>query len=242
MINAVAREAYERGVIWVCAAGNEVETVVAPAMYPGTIAVAAINPSGRPWKGSSNGKAVDIAAPGEDVYVPFWDTSDNEIMVYGNGTSYATPHVAAAAVLWKARNYDKLRTTYNKPWQIVEAFRRCLHASAQKHHKDTKEGVYGKGILDVTKLLTVPLPDLKDEDHAYAKVPPPDPGDLGIREGLQYLWNTFKRKLTKDPTESMAAALEAMGGLPSRKAMESAITPVPIDQAKLLREMFQPVR
>ena len=41
MIYSIAKTAYERGIIWVCAAGKMVESVIAPAVYPGTIAVAA---------------------------------------------------------------------------------------------------------------------------------------------------------------------------------------------------------
>ena len=45
MLEVIARDAYTNGVIWVCAAGNEVEVVVAPAMYPGTIAVRSACPT-----------------------------------------------------------------------------------------------------------------------------------------------------------------------------------------------------
>src|SRR5690606_28581362 len=123
-----------------------------PALYPGTISVAASNPDNRPWKGSSRGSTVDIAAPGEDVYVPFINKKFEDIMVYGSGTSYATPQVAAAAMLWRAKHHDVIRALYKIPWQIVEAFRHCLRATANKpNHWDTKN--YGSGILDMAALL-----------------------------------------------------------------------------------------
>lgn len=203
MIYEVAKSAYDRGVIWVCAAGNEVEMVVAPALYPGTIAVAAFNPNQRPWKGSSYGNKVDIAAPGEDVYVPFEDESLKEIMAYGSGTSYATPHVASAAVLWKAKHQSKL-TEYNYPWQIVEAFRYCLKQSASKNkpaHWDSKN--YGAGILDIQALLDEPLPKKESLEYAYANNKGKPSWDLGLREGVHYLWQTLVRKIKPGPESYM---------------------------------------
>ncbi|MET3732154.1 S8 family serine peptidase [Moheibacter stercoris] len=203
MIYEVAKSAYDRGVIWVCAAGNEVEMVVAPALYPGTIAVAAFNPNQRPWKGSSYGNTVDIAAPGEDVYVPFEDESLKEIMAYGSGTSYATPHVASAAVLWKAKHQSKL-TQYNYPWQIVEAFRYCLKQSASKNkpaHWDSKN--YGAGILDIQALLDEPLPKKESLEYAYANNKGKPSWDLGLREGVHYLWQTLVRKIKPGPESYM---------------------------------------
>ena len=48
----LAKKVYQHGIIWCCAAGNEVGEVVAPAVHPGTIAVAASNPLDAEWKGS----------------------------------------------------------------------------------------------------------------------------------------------------------------------------------------------
>ena len=168
MLYSIAKLAYDKGLIWVCAAGNEVESIVAPAMYPGTIAVAASNPNNEIWRKSSYGEAVDIAAPGEDVYVPFEDEKGNDIMVFGSGTSYATPHVASAAALWKAKYYDHLREA--KPWQVVELFRACLKASATNLAPpyDNKEK-FGAGILNIEKLLsTHPDKVIKIKDLKYA--------------------------------------------------------------------------
>ncbi|SFD98110.1 Trypsin-like peptidase domain-containing protein [Chitinophaga sp. CF118] len=206
MIEEIARLAYEKGVIWVCAAGNEVELVIAPAMYPGTIAVAGINPDGKPWKDSCRGPSVDISAPGEDVYVPFLDKDDNDIMVFGSGTSYAAPQVAAAAMLWKAKRKEELRNKYTMGWQIVEAFRRCLQKSAFKPGKDWETDKYGAGILDITALLNVELPDLKPEDNAYFGQPPRPFWDLGIREAVHHIWNTLIAKLTPDTEAALSVA------------------------------------
>jgi endonuclease G len=217
MLDFAARQAYNQGIIWVCAAGNEVEAIVAPASYPGTIAVAASNPDDQPWKGTSYGEMIDITAPGERVYVPFLDKHKNEIMVYGDGTSYAVPHVAAAAVLWKARFKKEIRENYRKPWQIVEAFRYCLKISARdktKHgHWNTKH--YGDGILDIRKLLSIPasqLPRAEQLKNAYEKQAWPVSINSSTTQALRTIWQAAIRKI--NPWEPSAA--ETFTGLTSR--------------------------
>jgi endonuclease G len=249
MFEVIAREAYKKGVIWVCAAGNEVELVIAPALYPGTIAVAAINPDDGPWKGSSNGKAVDIAAPGESVYVPFVDKNGKEIMVYGDGTSYATPHVASAAMLWKAKNLDEIKQKYNKPWQIVEAFRESVKKTARRgiNWPPSHYQVYGAGILDIDALLAYPLPEVDQLTDAYEGVPEVDSKDLGIREAAHFIWNVIKRKLKKGPLESLEetstlsergqAALNAFT-TSSKGPLESRSQVRALDADQLLRHFF----
>jgi len=161
----MAKKAYDKGVIWCCAAGNEIQAVVAPAVYPGTIAVAASNPMDSDWPGSSRGDAVDITAPGQDVYVPILVAENEYGFSYGNGTSYATPHVAAAAALWLA----KYKTILNDPkyggWKRVEAFRMALKDSANRDNNLPRKG-FGHGMLDVKKLLDTP-PTKNELEYAY---------------------------------------------------------------------------
>jgi len=162
----LAKKAYDKGIIWCCAAGNEVQAVVAPAVFPGTIAVAASNPLDSDWKGSSRGDTVDITAPGEDVYVPIWNKDKQEDYAYGNGTSYATPHVAAAAAFWLAAYQDILNDAEYAGWRRVAAFKDALKRSARTEHKLPKKG-FGPGMLDIDRLLkTKPLAAAKLE-YAY---------------------------------------------------------------------------
>lgn len=106
--------AAKKGVVIVCAAGNSFrEGVGYPAAYPACIAVSSVGPSGELSKFSSWGKQVAIAAPGGDM-IDSQDPKDGILQntnypekAGGNGddyysfqgTSMASPHVAAAAAL-----------------------------------------------------------------------------------------------------------------------------------------------
>jgi len=152
-----AREAYEKGVIWVTAAGNIVDWVVWPARYSETIAVAATDFNDKPWEDSCRGKAVDISAPGHEVYVGYVNKRGENCYKNGSGTSYATPHVAAAAAVWLAHHGNDLQIYAEQPWQRVEAFQHCLKKSARVPNKWNKNE-FGAGILDVNALLREKLP------------------------------------------------------------------------------------
>ncbi|WP_373518167.1 S8 family serine peptidase, partial [Pricia sp.] len=242
MIYSIAKTAYERGIIWVCAAGNQVESVIAPAVYPGTIAVAASNPNNEVWEYSSYGTSVDITAPGEDVYVPFKSKKQEDIMVFGSGTSYATPHVASAAALWKAKHLDFLKRHVKEPWQTVELFRTHLRASAntKPNGREWDTDRFGAGILDVDKLLRQEMPDIDDLKkvealmgglkNAYDGKEKPEAWDLGVRETIHFLWNTARKKLTPgfesatvqdSLTERARISVAAMTGRPVNKVFES---------------------
>jgi endonuclease G, mitochondrial len=163
----MAKTAYDRGVIWCCAAGNEVGFVVAPAVYPGTIAVAASNPLDEDWAGSSRGESVDITAPGQDVYVPTYKKDHTPgAFTYGDGTSYATPHIAAAAIYWLAAYKNELREKGYTGWKRVEAFRKALRQSARTEHR-LPEG-FGAGILHAENLMKVSPADITVEEADYA--------------------------------------------------------------------------
>jgi len=199
-----AKAAYDNGLIWVCAAGNKVRLpnfVVRPASYPGTIAAAASNYKDLPWKGSMRGPTVDITAPGENIYVPSFDNKGNAIFRYGSGTSFAVPHVAAAAALWLHINKEKIKqkygTGYKDKWKKVEAFRQLLIKSARVPVGGWNDRKMGAGILNVEELITLPLPDIKPEHHAYQnasfknhlKKYKQQKNQLRQKELLHYVWN-----------------------------------------------------
>ncbi|QQV04150.1 MULTISPECIES: S8 family serine peptidase [Chryseobacterium] len=206
----LAKKVYEKGIIWCCAAGNEVREVVAPAVHPGTIAVAASNPDDKEWKGSSRGKTVDITAPGMHVYVPKFLKENTGLfrygMGYGHGTSYATPHVSSAAVLWLYKNREKLKNYQG--YQIIEAFRTCLKSSARTQHSLPEN--FGAGILDIDKLLKTELPDSSDLINAYKDE------DISrvamtfrtVGESLKMLWNGILRGIKKGITKEESLIAE----------------------------------
>ena len=79
----------------------------------------------------------------------------------GNGTSYATVHVAAAAAMWlRARGHD-IAVAYGEPWQRVEAFRHLLRETATPVTGATPANAR-TGILNIEALLSARLPRAGD--------------------------------------------------------------------------------
>jgi Subtilase family len=151
-------DAYDAGVIMVCAAGNYVNSVVAPARLSRTLAVAGVNQDLTWWSGSSHGPAADWSAPAANLRRA--TTSKPGRYGYGaggDGTSYATAMTAGAAALWLARHTAALDAQYPMPWQRVEAFK-LLATQTTFKPPHWQPGSFGSGVLDVQALLTAPLP------------------------------------------------------------------------------------
>lgn len=192
-------DAVRRGTIVVSAAGNCVGMVVAPASYDNAIAVAATNAQDKPWKGSSKGRAVDIAAPGEDVYVADAVAGATGTRASpGNGTSFATAAVAGAAADWlafhgKAR-IDNAKGSLTRRDLFVQA----LQASARKPTGfDTTR--YGAGILNLEALLQ----QSPGAPRTQLRAPPKDD-----------TVNLLARTLDREPNE-VRGGLQRMLGAPA---------------------------
>jgi serine protease len=146
--------ARKKGVVVVCAAGNGGRGIVEyPAAYPGSVAVAAVGPSGQRAPYSSWGKELDLAAPGGDkrqgeeagIIQNTIDPKDVSQAVYASyqGTSMATPHVAGLAALLFAAGAKN-------PDQVEKA----LFASAHPPKGATGwTDQYGHGVIDAEAAL-----------------------------------------------------------------------------------------
>ena len=192
-------DAVRRDVVVVNAAGNCVGFVVAPASYDNAIAVAATNADNKPWKGSSKGRAVDISAPGEDVYVADAVASATGIESSpGNGTSFATAAVAGAAASWIAfHGRDKIKAAQGSLTRR-DLFLQSLRASARVP-TGWDANRYGAGILNLDALLRQPLGNARTQ----LRVPPKDD-----------TVSLLSRTLDRDPAE-LRAGLQRLLGQPT---------------------------
>jgi serine protease len=151
--------ARDKGCMVVCAAGNGGRNYVEyPARYPGATAVSSVGPSGELAFYSSYGKQVFIAAPGGDkssgaeggVLQNTLDPNrpDGTVYAYYQGTSMATPHVAAACALLYSHGVTR-----------PEAIEAILRESATNPKTGETGGEfskeYGWGVLNAAEALKI---------------------------------------------------------------------------------------
>lgn len=149
-------DAYDAGVILICAAGNYGSVVRAPARWPRTVAVGGVTTDDRPWSGSCYGPEVDFSAPAADLRRAEPETGGYRNL--GKGTSYATAMATGAAALWLTHRRAELQATYGgERWKIPEAFRLLARQTARRPDR-WQPGSHGDGILNIEALLKVPLP------------------------------------------------------------------------------------
>ncbi len=143
---------YDQGTLAVVAAGNSGtkkagNPTISPANCDRTLGVGATEVRGRRASFSSYGDFVDIAAPGQEIwstYPPIASlTSEYLGYVAGSGTSMASPHVAGAAALLKARHPE---------WSPDKIQARLL-ATASDVGAKGRDDRYGEGILNLFAAL-----------------------------------------------------------------------------------------
>ena len=153
--------AVKKGVLIVCAAGNSGGGRVGyPAAFPECLAVSAVGPTGEIAPYSSVGRQVGIAAPGGDkTNDPAGGILQNTVLYDADGereddyfafqgTSMASPHVAAAAALVMSRGITD-------PAEV----RQILEKSATSKKPATK---YGAGLLNAAKAVDLTETDRRD--------------------------------------------------------------------------------
>jgi thermitase len=130
--------AWDHGVVVVAAAGNDNTSRPSyPAAYRHVISVSATNELNKKAGFSNHGTTVDVAAPGVEIMstVPGggYDTKD--------GTSMASPHVAALAGLLAAQD------------RTAPEIRRRIQRTASDLGANGKDQVYGWGLINANKAV-----------------------------------------------------------------------------------------
>lgn len=129
--------AESKGVIVISAVGNDgAATLNYPAAYSNVIGVGAVDENGRVASFSQKNDSVFVSAPGVDLWSTWYTGED--VYFKGNGTSYAAPIVAAAAVYMKQLNRSA----------DVEDLKSLLMESVNDAGLAGYDTSYGYGIVD----------------------------------------------------------------------------------------------
>lgn len=212
---------YEAGVCLCAAAGNHVgalppRTLVYPARYPRVIAVCGVMADGSPYadlKGTelegSHGpeSAMRAAIAAYTPNIPWARFGcDTAVRLNGEGTSAATPQVAAAVALW----IEKHKASLPRDWRRVEAARHALFSTAKFR---ARQKFFGNGVLqaraalDVMPVLSLPKSAESRNSFAFLRLitgigvvdPPPREQMFNLELAQRWLANQALQDVVPDP-------------------------------------------
>ena len=148
---------YTKGCVVIAAAGNSGnaggnnDCIEYPARYASTIAVGATTQSDGRASFSSTGPALELVAPGYQIYSTVWDDTYTTM----SGTSMSCPHVAGVAALVIASGVTNNVEVRNR-----------MTSTAEDLGATGKDNKYGYGLVDA--------------EHAVLAAPPPETHDVAI--------------------------------------------------------------
>ncbi|MEY2395918.1 MAG: hypothetical protein QOF94_2263, partial [Acidobacteriaceae bacterium] len=235
--NEAVNNAYLSGLCMVTAAGNNVinlptRHVVYPARYRRVIAVCGVMANGQPYYnierpmlqgswGPESSMTTAIAA-----YTPNipWAvrTCETILRENGEGTSAATPQIAASVALW----YEKYKNILPRDWRRVEAVRHALFSSA----KAGDPQYMGHGIVQANSALAIapdlnrPMTPADSDSFAFLRVmtgfglaeAPPRENMFNLELMQRYLMNPDLQEIVTDPDQDVSDAAK-------RKFMEAIV-------------------
>jgi hypothetical protein len=171
--------AYEAGILLVTAAGNNFgrpKSIVFPARFRRVLAACGIMANFEPYDlgfGKMSGNygpdsKMDTAIAAFTPNIPWAEIGSKDIVDWdGQGTSSATPQVAAAAALWLAMHKQSVAGW--EGWEKVEMIRKALSSSAERSHPEFRK-YFGQGVLKARAAL-----DVKPSAAARASLEPQKP-------------------------------------------------------------------
>jgi hypothetical protein len=214
-------DAYLNGLCVVAAAGNNVNGaptrhVVYPARYHRVIAVVGVMANGEPYAGLDGltlegnfgpDSSMKVAIAAFTPNIPWALFGCPEILrLNGEGTSAATPQIAAAVALW----FEHHKSVLPRDWRRIEAVRNALFTSAKKVGNAARLGngiLQAHRALDVKPVLTLPQSKADDDSFAFFRVitglgitePPPREQMFNVELSQLWLLNPELQKIVPDP-------------------------------------------
>jgi hypothetical protein len=216
-------KAYLSGLCLVAAAGNNVNGlptrhIVYPAHYGRVLAVCGVMANHKPYAGlkglttlEGNYGPKSRMAAALSAYTPNipWALfgCESTVRLNGEGTSAATPQVAAAVALW----FEKYKQELPRDWRRVEAVRHALFKSANVTGIDQKR--LGRGILRAFDALAVKpvlgLAQTKSDSDAFSFLrvitglgvvsPPPREQMFNLEIAQRWMLSPTLQKIVPDP-------------------------------------------